>query len=149
MKTKLTLALAACTLSSQAVNISITHHDLTRLSFVVGDRSTPGFASLHDEITQGLSTSIAGISAYDVSAGEFQVSIAWITPALTQNDTFRIPVGHIMFPTFDGASYQLLLDTYEWEWTYLAPVPGEGVPDGGSALIGLGVALVGLWRIKR
>jgi len=149
MKTKLALAFSAIALSSQAVTISITHHDLTRLSFVVGDRSTPGFASLRDDAQQGALTSIAGISAYDVGDGEFQVSVAWTTPALTQNDTFRIPIGHITFPDFDGASYQYLLDTYEWEWTYLAPVPGEGIPDGGVTLTMLGAGLLGLWRLKR
>jgi len=150
MKTKLALAiLALATTAAPAVTLRITHHDLTRVSFAVGDLTNPAYAPLRDEIQQGPWTSIVGISARGIGDDTTQVSINWVHSEYPMGDTFRIPLGHITFPTFHGASYQYLLDSQEWEWTYLAPIPGEGVPDGGGMLAMLGVGLRGLWRMRR
>jgi hypothetical protein len=145
MKTKLALALAACALNAQAININITHHDFERVSFTLTDIDVQGFTSLRDTYGILAHESIFGISANSRSDGIVQVSINWVHPTHPFEDTFRIGNGIVPTTDFDGDSYQQLGHRL-WEWNYVRP---PVVADGGSMLAGLGVALLGLWRIRR
>lgn len=149
MKTQLALAITACTLASQANILHITEHNWNVLEFYVTPPNPGQAREVYFGITgTGLEQSLADVRQYLGIAG-VNIDVLWINYSYTLNDNFILtpsgPVG------FDGtwAEYHPL--TGAWLVRYENPVgiiPPQ-VPDNGSTLIGLGVALVGLWRLER
>lgn len=148
MKTNIAIAaLAACTLTAQAVTINVTYHTFDKVSIAFEDIHIQGYTPHREEYEISPYISILGISANSASDGVTYVAINWVTPWYQREDSFAIGPWVMQAPRHHADS-QRLLPSGAWEFTYNRP-DDYGVPDNGSVLAGLGVALIGLWRIKR
>lgn len=141
------LALIACgALSANAAIINVTYHDANTLEFFSGD-TTPAAENYFFVVGSGGGQSLADITATP-SGNDVNYSVYWANAAYQINDTFVLttsgPVG------FSGSHHEYRPLVGRWFFTYDNPNPVQSqVPDGGSALIALGAALLGLWRIRR
>jgi hypothetical protein len=151
MKTNIALAIAACTLTSQAVNINVTHHDANQLTFNIANTGVPGY----DQLTQSSGNipyvTYADITAFARQGHVVEISVVWTAPGLNLNNSFTsIPL--VNRPLGYDSETPTRIAPNTWEYTYVrpgGPIDLNYVPDNGSVLAGLGVALLGLWRLKR
>ena len=146
MKTKLALAITVLALTSQAAIINVTHHDANLLEFYSGN-TTPTAENYFFISGQGQGQSLVDITATP-SGNDVLYNVFWVTSTYQITDTFTLtvngPVG------FSGNHHEFRPLAGRWFFTYDNPNPVQNqVPDGGNVLVGLGAALLGVWRFKR
>jgi hypothetical protein len=150
MKTNIAIAaLAACTLTSQANILHITEHNYSVLEFYVSPPNPGQAREVYFGITgTGLEQSLADVRQY-LGIDGVNVGVLWINYSYTQSDDFVLTSGGPVGFGGTSATYQPI--TGNWLFRYENPVgiiPPQ-VPDNGGTLIGLGAALLGLWRLSR
>lgn len=127
--------------SAQAITITVLEDSPTRFSFLA-DWTNPGNVAAPVGVTESVVTATRSELAFNV------------TTALFGSDTFTLSIisenrmWDGLLSGFGGAQFQFNSDKHHAQVIYGEPLP-QGVPDAGSTLALLGLALAGLGAVRR